>query len=97
MIGGATGERDGGDAGWEIGAVVDRVGTAAANAGADVASAVETAPVSSDTNLSETALPEKNSPAVIDGSIDGAGGKMSDWNESDYGCVCMSVWAMSWR
>jgi len=29
-------------------------------------------------------LPEKNSPDVREGSIEGAGGKMSDWNESDF-------------
>jgi hypothetical protein len=88
-IGGATGA----DAGCGAGAVMDRVETARA-----VAAAVETAPVSSEKNLSEIGFPEKNSPAVSEGSIDGAGGKMSDWNESDYFvlgvasvCVCGSA------
>ena len=40
--------------------------------------------MSRETSLRETGLPEKNSPAVREGSIDGAGGKMSDWNESDW-------------
>jgi hypothetical protein len=48
------------------------------------AAAEVTAPVSRETSLSETALPVKNSPAVREGSIEGAGGKMSDWNESDF-------------
>ena len=48
------------------------------------AAAAVTVPVSRETNLRETGLPEKNSPAVREGSIDGAGGKMSDWNESDW-------------
>lgn len=48
--------------------------------------AEERAPVSSETSLRETALPVKNSPTVSEGSIKGAGGKMSDWNESDYSC-----------
>jgi hypothetical protein len=51
---------------------------------AGTAAPVDTAPVSRDTSLSETGLPEKYSPAVREGSIDGAGGKMSDWNESDW-------------
>ncbi len=50
----------------------------------DAEAAAETAPVSRETSLRETALPEKNSPAVREGSIEGAGGKMSDWNESDF-------------
>jgi hypothetical protein len=45
---------------------------------------VETAPVSSETYLSTMGLPENNSPAVSEGSIEGAGGKMSDWKESDW-------------
>ncbi len=50
----------------------------------DAEAAAETAPVSRETSLRETALPEKNSLAVREGSIEGAGGKMSDWNESDF-------------
>ncbi len=50
----------------------------------DTAAEEETAPVSRETSLSEMALPVKNSPDVREGSIDGAGGKMSDWNESDF-------------
>jgi hypothetical protein len=72
-IDGATGA----EPGSEAGAVMDRVGTTTA------ASAEETTPVSSETSLSEIDFPEKNSPAVSEGSIEGAGGKMSDWNESD--------------
>jgi hypothetical protein len=56
---------------------------------ADAAAAVDTAPVSRETSLREMGLPEKNSPEVRQGSIDGAGGKMSDWNESDWG-ACVS-------
>ena len=55
------------------------------------AAAVDTAPVSRETNLRETGLPEKNSPAVREGSIDGASGKMSDWNESDLRKLSVSV------
>ena len=41
--------------------------------------AVETTPVSCKTTLSETALLEKNSSGVLEGSVeDGAGGKISD-------------------
>ena len=68
-------------------AVDDRVGPGLGpdgKEGDDAAAAAETAPVSSETSLSETALPEKNSPAEREGSIEGAGGKMSDWNESDF-------------
>jgi hypothetical protein len=53
---------------------------------------MDTAPVSSETYLSATGLPEKNSPAVTQGSMDDAGGKMSDWNESDWvGCGVVRV------
>jgi len=42
--------------------------------------AVDTTHVSCKTALSETALPEKNSFGVGEGSVeDGAGRKMSDW------------------
>lgn len=54
--------------------------------GVEDAAAEERVPVSSETSLRETALPVKNSPTVSEGSIKGAGGKMSDWNESDYSC-----------
>jgi hypothetical protein len=74
----AIGWAIGAEPGSEAGAVMDRVGRAAA-----ASAAVEIAPVSSETNLSEIGFPEKNSPAVSEGSIEGAGGKMSDWNESD--------------
>lgn len=43
----------------------------------------ETAPSSRETYLGAAVLPAKNSAAVSAGSADGAGGKMSDWNESD--------------
>jgi hypothetical protein len=52
--------------------------------GVDVGAAADTAPVSSETYLSAMGFPEKNSPAVREGSMEGAGGKMSDWNESDW-------------
>ena len=90
VIGGAiSGDRDGGDgacADCGAGADVERVGAwTGAGTEEEAGAVVETAPVSSETRLRETALPEKNSPAVSEGSIEGAGGKMSDWNESDYG------------
>lgn len=44
---------------------------------------VDTAPVPKLTRFRVGVLPEKNSPAVKEGSGDGYGGKMSDWNESD--------------
>ena len=72
VIGEATGESDGAAAGCGAGAVVERVG--GTNTGAAAADAADTAPVSSETNLSEIALPVKNSPADSEGSIDGAGG-----------------------
>jgi len=90
--GATTGESDGAGAGWGAGAVAERVGT---GKGVDVGATMDTAPVSSETYLSATGLPEKNSPAVREGSMEDAGGKMSDWNESDWvrggACVCASV------
>ena len=88
VMGGATmGDNDGAERGCGADAVAERVGVCA-SAGAEVGGAeegaeAEIAPVSSETSLSETGLPEKNSPAVSEGSIEGAGGKMSDWKESD--------------
>jgi len=79
--GAMTGEREGVCPGWGGDAVEDRVGV---GTGVDAGAPVETAPVSSETYLSATAFPEKNSAAVRDGSMEGAGGKMSDWNESDW-------------
>jgi hypothetical protein len=86
--GAMTGDEDGVCADCGEGAVEERVGPAPApepelGKGVDDAAAEETAPVSRETSLSETALPVKNSPAVREGSIEGAGGKMSDWKESD--------------
>ena len=50
---------------------------------------METVPVSRETYLSATAFPEKDSPAARDGLMEGAGGKMLDWNELDWPCgVC---------
>jgi hypothetical protein len=60
----------------DVGAGVEKDGAATA--------AVVTAPVSSETSFSSGVLPEKNSPALSDGSDDGAGGKMSAWKDSDY-------------
>jgi hypothetical protein len=84
--GAMTGDEDGvcADCGW--GAVEERVGPGPEpelGKEVDDAAAEETAPVSRETRLSVMALPEKNSPDVRQGSIEGAGGKMSDWNESD--------------
>lgn len=41
-------------------------------------------PLERSTSLRGTTFPLKNSEALREGSIEGAGGKMSDWNESDY-------------
>jgi hypothetical protein len=95
VSGGAMiGDKDGVCAGCGDGAVEERVGPGPGpGAGPeprpgreveDAEAAAETAPVLRETSLRETALPEKNSPAVREGSIEGAGGKMSDWNESDF-------------
>ena len=85
--GAMTGDKDGVCADCGVGAVEVRVGPGPGpELGKGVGDAVveETAPESRETSLSETALPVKNSPAVREGSIAGAGGKMSDWNESDF-------------
>ena len=47
----------------------------------------EIEPSSSETSLGAAVLPEKNSAAERAGSAEGAGGKMSDWKESDCGMV----------
>ena len=79
---GATiGESDGICADWGADAVEERVGV---GTGLDEGAAAVTAPDSSETYLSDTGFPEKNSPAVREGSMEGATGKMSDWNESDW-------------
>ena len=80
------GDMDAGDcADCGADAVAVRVGPGPGPVGIEVDDAVaDTAPVSSETSLSETGLPEKYSPDVREGSIEGAGGKMSDWNESDF-------------
>ena len=55
----------------------------------------EIEPSSSETSLGAAVLPEKNSAAERAGSADGAGGKMSDWKESD--CTMVSICAeMGW-
>lgn len=78
FAGGGDGSRAGAGAGTAAGA----------GGGAEVvllgagAEAEDTAPVSRLTSLSEGSLPEKNSGAVSEGSAEGAGGKISDWNES---------------
>jgi hypothetical protein len=89
--GAMIGDTDGVCADCGAGAVEERVGPGPGagpepelGKGDDDAAAEETAPVSRETSLSETALPVKNSPAVREGSIEGAGGNMSDWNESDF-------------
>lgn len=68
-----TGDEDGDCADCGAGAVEERVGPGPREV-VDDAAEEETAPVSSETNLSEMALPEKNSPDVREGSIDGASG-----------------------
>lgn len=45
------------------------------------------APVSRLTRFAGTDLPPKNSLADSAGSADGARGYMSDWKESDWGCM----------
>jgi hypothetical protein len=85
--GAMTGDEDGVCADCGAGAVEERVGPGPEpelGKEGDEAAVEETAPVSRETSLSEIALPVKNSPAVREGSIEGAGGKMSDWNESDF-------------
>ena len=72
-VGAATGAGAGAGAG---GATEVAVGTRGASL------PVKTAPFSRLTRLSGAVLPEKNSAAVRDSSDDGAGGYMSDWNES---------------
>jgi len=89
--GAMIGDKDGVCPDCGAGAVDERVGPgtepeSGVGRGVEDAAVEETAPVSSETSLRETALPVKNSPAVREGSIEGAGGKMSDWNESDYSC-----------
>jgi hypothetical protein len=89
VSGGATiGDIEAGDcADCGADAVEERVGPGPGpegKEGDDAAAAAEIAPVSSKTSLSETALPEKNSAAEREGSIEGAGETMSDWNESDF-------------
>jgi hypothetical protein len=85
VMGGARGREGvcagagtGADAGAGEGALVVHVGR-----GTEATAAV-TAPVLRETNLRETGLPEKKSPPVREGSIDDVGGKMSDWNDSDW-------------
>lgn len=75
---------DGGDTGvgsgsaFGGGAVCFGVGAVMGVPGTEVVT-----PLSRLTSLTEGGLPEKNSPAVREGSAEGAGGKMSDWKESD--------------
>ena len=83
--GAMIGDKDGVCADCGVGAVEERVGPEPElGKEVDDVEVEETAPVSREISLSETALPVKNSPAVREGSIEGAGGKMSDWNESDF-------------
>lgn len=71
----------GGDSG--VGAVYDLVtGVGAAAEVEGVAPANETLPSSRLTTFLGAVFPLKNSAADRDGSIAGAGGNMSDWNES---------------
>ena len=83
LSGGATiGNIEAGDcADCGADAIEERVGPGpgpGGKEGDDAAAAAETAPVSSKTTLSEMALPEKNSAAEREGSIEGTGETMSD-------------------
>lgn len=73
------------DTGAGVGAVAVRVGVGTAAGGGmemlDGAPAV-TEPVSRLTRRGGAVLPVKNSPAVREYSLEGAGGKMSDWKLS---------------
>lgn len=87
VMGGLTGAAAGVGAGavevrvgWGTGA---GAGAGAAGGGAPGVVPDKIAPSSRLTSFGAAVFPEKNSPAVSDGSADGAGGKMSDWNESD--------------
>ena len=51
----------------------------------------EIAPFSRLTTFRLMAFPWKKSPADTAGSAEGAGGKMSDWNESDCGQQIVNV------
>ena len=85
--GAMIGDKDGVCTDCGVGAVEERVGPGPESGlgrEVDDAEVEETAPVSRETSFSEMALPVKNSPAVREGSIEGAGGKMSDWNVSDF-------------
>jgi hypothetical protein len=71
-----------GESCWVLGADADAgAGAVAMHVRRDGAegAVLDTAPASRETGL----LSERNSPAVREGSIDGARGNMSDWNESD--------------
>ena len=79
-----AGASTGADAGAGAGALAVRVGRGTEAS----AAAAAVMPVSRETSLREIGLPVKNSLAEREGSIDGAGGKMSDWKDSDLlGCV----------
>lgn len=77
-LGRATAAGEGADS-WRTGVI------AAAGAGGGAEDAVvDVEPVLRFTRFCLKVFPEKKSPAEIDASRDGAGGKMSDWNESAY-------------
>ena len=83
LIGGTTmGNKDCAEVGCGANAVAEHV-SVCASTGAEAGAEAEVAPVSSEMSLSKTGLPERNLPAVSEGSIEGAGGKMSDWKELD--------------
>ena len=95
VMGGAKGGESAGagaitgaDAGAGAGALAVRVGRGTEASAAAAAAAAVVTPVSRETSLREIGFPVKNSLAEREGSIDGAGGKMSDWKDSDLlGCV----------
>ncbi len=99
--GGGAATGDGAGSSRAMGAGAGAGAGAAAGGGAEVvlvgagvgtemgAEPAEIEPSSSETSLGAAFLPEKNSAAVRAGSAEGAGGKMSDWKESD--CVAVST------
>lgn len=89
----SSGDNDGFDTGADFGAELLAIGVEVeAEYGpeleedgiADGGGPVAAEPVSRSTKFLGAVLPLKNSEAVSAGSVDGAGGKISDWNESDF-------------
>ena len=81
-----TGDNTGSGCGTNVGAGAGTISFAGAAEGGGTEDTVplEITPLSRSTNLGAAVFPEKNSEAVSAGSSDGAGGKMSDWKDSDW-------------